>query len=66
MLAPVACSCLKRTSLMREPGSSSLSAKQQAAAGAAAVRVLAVPLGLADVGAEARRAARAARQPCPA
>ena len=26
VFAPVACSCLKRTSLMREPGSSSLSA----------------------------------------
>ena len=38
--------------------------EQQAAAGAAAERVLAVAHRLADVGAEARRAARAARRPC--
>ena len=34
--APVACSCLNRTSLMREPGLLFLVGEQQAAAGAAA------------------------------
>ena len=54
VLAPVAWSCLKRTSLMRRAGLLFLVGEQQAAAGAAAERVVAVPLRLLDVGAEAR------------
>ena len=53
--APVACSCLNRTSLMRDARLLFLVGEQQSAAGAAAVRVLAIPLRLVDVGAESRQ-----------
>ena len=61
--APVACSCSKRSWLMRFPDSCSSNSKP--AAGAAAERIVAIAHGLLHVGAESRRAARAALRACP-